>query len=695
MPIKKISYKKIKTKSKSFKKANLLLSKKSATSLEKLKKYKYIVDSDNDGLSDFQEGLYKTNKNKADTDGDGLSDYEEIKVYQTDPLDIDTNKNGITDGDEVKIGKNPRGKGSLSDIFLVSKENQKTKDLEKKLEKMKLIIDSDGDGLTDYQEKLYGTDPFDPDTDADGLSDYEEIKVYQTDPLDPDTNKNGITDGDEIRMGKNPRGTGKLKDLFIPYYGNGYQPEFLKTSRMFWYGMSAVVMKLVVVMAIAFLPLTAWLTPDIASEQSKRIIELTNRLRESMNLHRLSESETLNEAANLKVQDMITEQYFAHVSPKNKGIDYWLKGANYDYETAGENLAMGFSDSADVINAWIKSKTHYANLIDSDFTEIGVAMASGNYKSFETSFVAQMFGMPKNKVQKSNIIVKKVVEKSVETVNVANKEVLGQKVVSLPIKPVIVYPENESYLKDIVTSFKILAPDAESLTVYLNNQKIDTLPKKESEFWNMELMLEEGKHSLEVVSFKNKAHSTSTALVLNIDRLAPEIDLNKTKISVADSVDGKEKAVRVEAYLSADAVSARVNFGNYDVLLQKDSNDELKWTGSAIIFKQQEEQIFNPVVLPNITVADSLGNAQTKDIAWENVYPVKPSVLKQYIYAKNSNSLYGKWLFMFSSIYFKIMLVIIVITLSLYILVKIKTQKFRVIIPALGLIVLLIALILI
>ena len=56
-------------------------------------------------------------------------------------------------------------------------------------------IDSDGDGLTDREEAMLGTDPFNPDTDGDGLTDGEEVKIYHTDPLNPDTDGDGLSDG--------------------------------------------------------------------------------------------------------------------------------------------------------------------------------------------------------------------------------------------------------------------------------------------------------------------------------------------------------------------------------------------------------------------------------------------------------------------------------------------------------------------
>jgi len=71
-------------------------------------------------------------------------------------------------------------------------------------------VDTDGDGLTDAEEKSYGTDPNVVDTDNDGLSDREEIQVYKTNPLNPDTDGDGFSDGTEVKSGYNPNGPGKL-----------------------------------------------------------------------------------------------------------------------------------------------------------------------------------------------------------------------------------------------------------------------------------------------------------------------------------------------------------------------------------------------------------------------------------------------------------------------------------------------------
>ena len=71
-------------------------------------------------------------------------------------------------------------------------------------------VDSDSDGLTDDEEKLYGTNPNLIDTDNDGLSDYEEVKIYSINPLLPDTDGDSYLDGAEVKGSYNPNGTGKL-----------------------------------------------------------------------------------------------------------------------------------------------------------------------------------------------------------------------------------------------------------------------------------------------------------------------------------------------------------------------------------------------------------------------------------------------------------------------------------------------------
>lgn len=70
----------------------------------------------------------------------------------------------------------------------------------------KLPLDQDNDGITDDLEKLYGLNPFKVDTDDDGLSDYDELYKYKTNPTKPDSDGDGYNDGEEVNSGHNPLG---------------------------------------------------------------------------------------------------------------------------------------------------------------------------------------------------------------------------------------------------------------------------------------------------------------------------------------------------------------------------------------------------------------------------------------------------------------------------------------------------------
>jgi len=121
--------------------------------------------------------------------------------------------------------------------------------------------------------------------------------------------------------------------------------------------------------------------------------------------------------------------------------------------------------------------------------------------------------------------------------------------------------------------------------------------------------------------------------------------------------------------------------------------EEGNWIGQTIIFDQDEEQIFNPVILANLVARDKAGNKTTVDVGWENITPVKPSLLNQYFFLKEQQPKYVKSLFDVSSIYYKILLGIVIIALLLNIFIEIRKQRPKIIASALGLIILLVILI--
>jgi hypothetical protein len=127
------------------------------------------------------------------------------------------------------------------------------------------------------------------------------------------------------------------------------------------------------------------------------LVEETNNSRLVDNIPAVQFNPLLSVAAQLKAEDMAQKSYFAHTSPEGVTPWYWLDEVGYKYSYAGENLAVNFSDSKDVVDAWMNSPGHRQNILNSHFTEIGIGAAEGIYQNKKTVFVVQFFGSPLEK----------------------------------------------------------------------------------------------------------------------------------------------------------------------------------------------------------------------------------------------------------------------------------------------------------
>jgi uncharacterized protein YkwD len=135
-------------------------------------------------------------------------------------------------------------------------------------------------------------------------------------------------------------------------------------------------------------------SPQMAAVVSARLVDLTNTDRASSQLGTLALSPVLTQAAQAKADDMAKHSYFAHTSPSGLTSWYWFQQAGYSFSYAGENLAVDFTDSDEVNQAWLNSPGHRANILDGHYTQIGIATAQGTYEGHPTTFVVQMFGAP-------------------------------------------------------------------------------------------------------------------------------------------------------------------------------------------------------------------------------------------------------------------------------------------------------------
>ncbi|MFA5830385.1 MAG: CAP domain-containing protein [Candidatus Paceibacterota bacterium] len=129
--------------------------------------------------------------------------------------------------------------------------------------------------------------------------------------------------------------------------------------------------------------------------KSSEVIRWTNYNRTQNNLPPLARNSQLDSAAIIKVHDMFERQYFEHVSPTGKGAADIVAGVGYNYLWVGENLALGiFENERDLVDAWMGSPGHRANILNSHYEEIGVAVDEGQFEGRHVWLAVQEFGKP-------------------------------------------------------------------------------------------------------------------------------------------------------------------------------------------------------------------------------------------------------------------------------------------------------------
>ena len=107
----------------------------------------------------------------------------------------------------------------------------------------------------------------------------------------------------------------------------------------------------------------------------------TNDQRTANGLGALALNSMLSNAAQAKAQDMMTNDYWAHVSPTGVTPWYWITNAGYSYQTAGENLAYGFTSASDTITGWMNSPEHRANILNTTYKDVGFGIVNApNYQ---------------------------------------------------------------------------------------------------------------------------------------------------------------------------------------------------------------------------------------------------------------------------------------------------------------------------
>jgi len=217
-----------------------------------------------------------------------------------------------------------------------------------------------------------------------------------------------------------------LSHLFIPKESNNHRAKILHHTNLF--------------LTIVFLLLTSFFTQklkvsfpsvlgvkaDISSEQ---LLLLTNQERQKEGNSALVLNEQLAQAAAQKAQDMFEYNYWAHNSPTGKTPWVFIKSSGYRYVYAGENLARGFSTPEDVIKAWMASPDHRANMMSSNYQDVGFGVKLGKLNGEETVLVVEELGNLNMPIAQNNKIQ--------EVATASDTNVSHKNVVAVNKKPLI------------------------------------------------------------------------------------------------------------------------------------------------------------------------------------------------------------------------------------------------------------------
>lgn len=126
--------------------------------------------------------------------------------------------------------------------------------------------------------------------------------------------------------------------------------------------------------------------PDsTASAYIARVVELVNQERAREGLAPLAVDQSVQTAAQVRAQEIVTS--FSHTRPNGSSFSTALKEQNVSYRSAGENIAWGQHSPEEVVNAWMNSAGHRANIMNARFTTIGV----GYYQHNGINYWSQLF----------------------------------------------------------------------------------------------------------------------------------------------------------------------------------------------------------------------------------------------------------------------------------------------------------------
>jgi uncharacterized protein YkwD len=203
------------------------------------------------------------------------------------------------------------------------------------------------------------------------------------------------------------------------------------------------------------------------------VVQCTNAQRAKYGLPPLKENTKLDASAEIKAQDMLKNQYFAHESPTGARVDDLVASVGYDFIAIGENLALGnFKDDETLVQAWMDSPGHRANILNNKYQEIGVAVIKGMFEREPTWLAVQHFGMPLSSCPQPDETLKVGIESNnqkIQTIQ-ANLESLKIEIQGIRPRGRVLYNQKIEQYNNLISQYNNLIAETGVLINKYNAQ---------------------------------------------------------------------------------------------------------------------------------------------------------------------------------------------------------------------------------
>ncbi|MCB9791083.1 hypothetical protein H6764_03610 [Candidatus Nomurabacteria bacterium] len=395
-----------------------------------------------------------------------------------------------------------------------------------------------------------------------------------------------------------------LKELFIPDKKNGYYPYAIRKPALSFY----------TVLLILFNLFSGVLLPAANQEVAASsitpyaLIELTNKERVGRGLNSLNTDSRLTEAAYDKAADMFKKDYWDHFGPNGETPWQFINGEGYVYVYAGENLAKGFSTAEGVHQAWMASPTHKANIVNSNYKDIGIAVAEGELQGQKTTLVVQMFGSesistdsgtsePSAAAQGSNQKVQDTNDKETPTTEegeIKSISITAPAAGATVSNPLTSIEGQVDYSKQTTGSYKVKILNGDAEIAAIESSKTTWVYTPENDW-------EEGKHKI-TASVEQGRTIPQDSVTFSIDTTPPDFTADDLIVYLNPELD--EWAVKLHP---SETVSAQLVAGGekFDLV----SVSKAQYLEAAI-----PHDVLSNANKISLVLTDQVGNKRTENI---------------------------------------------------------------------------------